>query len=540
MTTAAQKPLRVFCSYSRRDEEHLNDLRDWLRPLERQGLIEWWHDREISPGWEWEEAIDKHLRTADIVLLLVSPTFMGSEYVYEKEIRVAVEKHERGEARVIPIIVRPADWEWPPLNKLQAIPKDAKPITTWRNQDEAWLDVVRGIRRASEEFATERQERIAKERYRKAVDEAWADKKLSDAEAEQLGGLASELGLATETIADLEREVMDDSKEAILERQERAAREKEHKERLKRLYARARELHRDREWQAVVNVFGQIHAEEPDYPDPEGLQESSREALENARQEDTLRRYREAVERAWTNDELNRHEVRKLEDLANYLQLTPSTATNIEREAMGETIEEFVERQERVARETERPPREYRRRERGHVKWFDAEKGYGFLVRPTGEDLFVHHSNILGDPSSLLPNDEVVYELGRNDRGPSARRVQPPARENRVFVAPTVNEALAKASTTLGQSVNDLSYRVMDLGTAGFLGVGGRDARIIVKIPETARISPEDKSITKELNATDAARQMAQELGVNLRQVQGSGAEGRITVKDVQSAATQQ
>jgi cold shock CspA family protein len=64
-------------------------------------------------------------------------------------------------------------------------------------------------------------------------------------------------------------------------------------------------------------------------------------------------------------------------------------------------------------------------RERGRVKWFDAEKGYGFLVRPTGEDLFVHHSEVSGDPSSLAPNDEVEYEVGRNDRGPNARRVRP-------------------------------------------------------------------------------------------------------------------
>jgi cold shock CspA family protein len=64
-------------------------------------------------------------------------------------------------------------------------------------------------------------------------------------------------------------------------------------------------------------------------------------------------------------------------------------------------------------------------RERGRVKWFDAEKGYGFLVRPTGEDLFVHHSEVQGDPSSLSPNDEVEYEVGRNDRGPNARRVHP-------------------------------------------------------------------------------------------------------------------
>ena len=64
-------------------------------------------------------------------------------------------------------------------------------------------------------------------------------------------------------------------------------------------------------------------------------------------------------------------------------------------------------------------------RERGRVKWFDAEKGYGFLVRPTGEDLFVHHSEVQGDPTELSPNGEVEYEVGRNDRGPNARRVQP-------------------------------------------------------------------------------------------------------------------
>ena len=63
-------------------------------------------------------------------------------------------------------------------------------------------------------------------------------------------------------------------------------------------------------------------------------------------------------------------------------------------------------------------------REQGRVKWFDAEKGYGFLVRPTGEDLFVHHSEVQGDVSSLAPNDEVEYEVGRNDRGPNARGVR--------------------------------------------------------------------------------------------------------------------
>ncbi|MDQ3375605.1 MAG: cold shock domain-containing protein [Actinomycetota bacterium] len=64
-------------------------------------------------------------------------------------------------------------------------------------------------------------------------------------------------------------------------------------------------------------------------------------------------------------------------------------------------------------------------REQGRVKWFDPEKGYGFLIRPTGEDLFVHHSEVEGDPAALVPNGDVEYEVGRNDRGPNARAVHP-------------------------------------------------------------------------------------------------------------------
>ena len=63
-------------------------------------------------------------------------------------------------------------------------------------------------------------------------------------------------------------------------------------------------------------------------------------------------------------------------------------------------------------------------RERGRVKWFDPEKGYGFLVRPTGEDLFVHHSEVEGDTSMLEAGSEVGYVVGQNDRGPNARSVR--------------------------------------------------------------------------------------------------------------------
>src|SRR3712207_1824483 len=175
---------------------------------------------------------------------------MGSDYVHENEIGQAVERHARGEARVIPIIVRPADWEWASFGKLQALPKDAKPITTWLNRDEAWLDVVRGVRKAVEELLLERQMQAAKERYRNAVEKIRVDERVSSEEAQQLAALASELGLSTDTAADVERNIMGATVEVVLQRQARE--EEERQRRLKDLYAQARRLNRDQEWRAVV------------------------------------------------------------------------------------------------------------------------------------------------------------------------------------------------------------------------------------------------------------------------------------------------
>src|SRR5215212_7299375 len=152
MTTPAPKPLRIFCSYAHEDEAYVGALRTSLRPLERQGLIEWWHDREIIPGQEWRDAIDENLQAADIILFLITPDFMASDFAYEEEIPQAIARHERREASVIPVIARPADWEWTSFGKLQALPKDAKPITRWPDPDDAWLDVERGIRRAIEKL----------------------------------------------------------------------------------------------------------------------------------------------------------------------------------------------------------------------------------------------------------------------------------------------------------------------------------------------------------------------------------------------------
>ncbi|MGI2906654.1 TIR domain-containing protein [Tolypothrix sp. VBCCA 56010] len=146
-------PVKVFFSYSHKDEVLRDELATHLSLMKRQGVIEAWHDREITAGAEWANAIDDNLNAADIILLLVSANFLASDYCYDIEMQRAMERHEAREARVIPIILKPTDWSDAPFAKLQALPKNAKPITTWQDQDEAFLNVVQGIRRVVEDMA---------------------------------------------------------------------------------------------------------------------------------------------------------------------------------------------------------------------------------------------------------------------------------------------------------------------------------------------------------------------------------------------------
>ena len=130
-------------------------LEDHLEPLRRSGKIITWHDQEIRPGKEWEKEIDKHLNSSDIVLLLISSSFMRSDYCYGKEMSRALERHEAGETCVIPVILRPVDWKGTRIGKLQALPRDGKPITQWRNNDSAFENVIQGIHEVVNELLSQ-------------------------------------------------------------------------------------------------------------------------------------------------------------------------------------------------------------------------------------------------------------------------------------------------------------------------------------------------------------------------------------------------
>jgi hypothetical protein len=142
--------VRLFFSYSHRDEELRNELEIHLASLRRQGVIETWHDRRIVAGEDVHDEISEQLENADIVLLLVSPYFIASDYCYDLEMVRAMERHRSGETHVIPVILHPCDWQGLPFGELLATPTDGKPVSKFPNQHDAFLEVTKAIRRAAE------------------------------------------------------------------------------------------------------------------------------------------------------------------------------------------------------------------------------------------------------------------------------------------------------------------------------------------------------------------------------------------------------
>lgn len=146
METTEPKVLKIFYCYARKDKPLRDEMDLHLSALKRQNSVITWADHEIAPGEDWAKDINRHLNDADIIFLLVSPNFMGSDYCYGIEMRRALERHEQKQARVIPIILRPVDWEDAPFSNLQVLPTNAQPVTGWPDHDAAFADIVKNLR----------------------------------------------------------------------------------------------------------------------------------------------------------------------------------------------------------------------------------------------------------------------------------------------------------------------------------------------------------------------------------------------------------
>jgi hypothetical protein len=143
--------IKVFLSYAHRDEALQKEFAEHLGALKREGIIQVWWDHQIPLGSNWDEEISRELETADLILLLVSPSFLNSPFCYEKEMRRAVERHKAGGACVIPIILRACHWEPAPFAQIQGMPKNMKPVTSWPKgeRDAVWAEIAKGIHQAA-------------------------------------------------------------------------------------------------------------------------------------------------------------------------------------------------------------------------------------------------------------------------------------------------------------------------------------------------------------------------------------------------------
>ena len=195
----------IFISYSRHDEALCGALEKHLALLEHEGAIRTWHQQRVDAGTERQTEIDVRLESADLVLLLISPDFIASDDCFGREVKRALERHGEGEARVVPILLRPTDWRTAAFARLEALPSKGRPVSLWPDQDEAFVDIVQGLRSVIESLrpaAPEYPDPKTRDRSR-ALEQAY--EKRADLEAEGHSTRAVD-----KTIVGLKRQLRED------------------------------------------------------------------------------------------------------------------------------------------------------------------------------------------------------------------------------------------------------------------------------------------------------------------------------------------
>lgn len=158
--------IEIFFSYAQKDQELLSELQAHLGALRRQDYISVRFHYEVSAGMEWRHEIERHLDAAQIILLLISPDFMDSEYCYGIEMKRAMDRHEQGMASVIPILLRPCQWEKTPIAQLDILPRNHIPLVEFQDPDEAFCDIAKELRYVVENSLINKRRDEGNELYR--------------------------------------------------------------------------------------------------------------------------------------------------------------------------------------------------------------------------------------------------------------------------------------------------------------------------------------------------------------------------------------
>lgn len=141
-----RKPTALFYSYAPEDKDLRDALEKHLALLKREGRLAGWHDQRLSPGEDAAAEIDARLETADVILLLVSSDYMASDTLWHRQMLRAKARHDKGEAVLIPVLLRKCEWRTAPFGTLKALPDDEVPIMEWPDKDGAFTSIAEGLR----------------------------------------------------------------------------------------------------------------------------------------------------------------------------------------------------------------------------------------------------------------------------------------------------------------------------------------------------------------------------------------------------------
>ncbi len=150
--TFGRRPAKLFVSYSHKDTKRVDDLENILKLLKRERLVEFWSDRKIGPGDHWKGMINGELEAADVIVLLVSPPFLASDYCIDVELKRALERASDGDCKIVPVIIRESLWKSTSISGLQVLPDGGKPIAQWRDKDAFWFEVGEGLQAVIKEI----------------------------------------------------------------------------------------------------------------------------------------------------------------------------------------------------------------------------------------------------------------------------------------------------------------------------------------------------------------------------------------------------
>jgi hypothetical protein len=141
--------INVFIAYAPEDELLKEQLDRHLSVLKRNQFIDVWHDRRIEAGADWSQRISQYLDSSQLILLLISPDFLASDYLYQTELKAALKKHFARQATVIPILLRPCVWQMQELEMLNALPTNQEAVTSkaWESTDAAFEHITENIKK---------------------------------------------------------------------------------------------------------------------------------------------------------------------------------------------------------------------------------------------------------------------------------------------------------------------------------------------------------------------------------------------------------